>query len=148
MCKDMQHVKTCKCIQFKDMDTKLYNCNYVSLYNIIMHIACFILVYTFKIHSFHFRSEFGQSVAKEYLKCFDFQKQSLDDSLRQFLSCFSLTGESQERERIMVHFSKRYHECNPYLLESSDVVHGITVALLLLNTDLHGDVSALFIDPW
>ena len=81
------------------------------------------------------RSTFGQFVAKEYLKFFEFQGQGLDESLRQFLSSFSLTGESQERERIVVHFSNRYHECNPEAYESTDVVHGITVALLLLNTD-------------
>lgn len=88
-----------------------------------------------------FSSEFGQSVAKEYLKFFEFQGQSLDDSLRQFLSSFSLTGESQERERVMIHFSERYQECNPHAYESVDTVHGVTVALLLLNTDLFSDVS-------
>ena len=59
------------------------------------------------------RSDFGKMVAREYLRFFEFDKMSLVESLRQFLSCFSLTGESQERERIMVHFSDRYHECNP-----------------------------------
>ncbi len=58
------------------------------------------------------RSDFGQTVAREYLKCFDFERRTLDDALRQFLSNFSLTGESQERERVMVHFSDRYYECN------------------------------------
>ena len=82
-------------------------------------------------------------MAKEYLTFFEFQGQSLEDSLRQFLSSFSLTGESQERERVMVHFSQRYHECNPQAYRSSDEVHGVTVALLLLNTDLHNDVSGL-----
>lgn len=53
------------------------------------------------------------AVAKEYLKCFDFERKSLDDALRLFLLNFSLTGESQERERVMVHFSERYYECNP-----------------------------------
>jgi PH/SEC7 domain-containing protein len=90
------------------------------------------------------RSEFGQSLAKEYLSFFEFQGNSLEESLRQFLSCFSLTGESQERERVIVHFSERYHECNPQAYRSSDEVHGVTVALLLLNTDLHSQVGAIF----
>ena len=86
------------------------------------------------------RSDHGKTVASEYLKFFEFQDQSLVESLRQFLTHFSLTGESQERERVMVHFSDRYHECNPTEYESVDTVHGITIAVLLLNTDLHTDV--------
>ena len=87
------------------------------------------------------RTEFGRSVAKEYLKFFEFQGLSLEDCLRQFLTCFSLTGETQERERVIVHFSERYHECNPQAYRSSDEVHGIIIALLLLNTDLHNQVG-------
>ncbi|XP_064389105.1 PH and SEC7 domain-containing protein 1-like isoform X2 [Halichondria panicea] len=84
-------------------------------------------------------SEFGLIVAKEYLKFFEFEGLSLDESLRQFLSSFMLTGESQERERVMVHFSDRYFSANPDVFPNSDSVHGLTVALLLLNTDLHTD---------
>ena len=86
------------------------------------------------------RSDYGKSVAAEYLKCFEFQDQSLVESLRSFLSHFSLRGESQERERVMVHFSSRYHECNPTEFDDVDNVHGLTIALLLLNTDLHTEV--------
>ena len=57
-------------------------------------------------------------VVKEYLRFFEFDKMGLVESLRQFLSCFSLTGESQERERVMVHFSDRYFECNPDVFAS------------------------------
>lgn len=32
---------------------------------------------------------------------------------RSFLKSFVLTGETQERERILMHFSRRYHCCNP-----------------------------------
>jgi len=34
-------------------------------------------------------------------------------ALRKFLAQFCLTGETQERERVLVHFSKRYLDCNP-----------------------------------
>ena len=57
-------------------------------------------------------------VVKEYLRFFEFEKLSLIESLRQFLSYFSLVGESQERERIMDHFSDRYFECNPGIFAS------------------------------
>lgn len=85
-------------------------------------------------------------------------------ALRKFLAQFSLTGETQERERVLVHFSKRFLDCNPgafnsqgkhsilshpctrrwfifiYSLVSliSDAVHTLTCAIMLLNTDLHG----------
>ncbi|MBN3302414.1 PSD2 protein, partial [Amia calva] len=47
-------------------------------------------------------------------------------------------GETQERERVLIHFSKRYCYCNPEGLTSEDGVHTLTCALMLLNTDLHG----------
>lgn len=89
---------------------------------------------------------------------------------RTFLRQFALMGETQERERVLSHFSKRYLDCNPRVLPSegerctrgeatntrrvskskysclillfrSDAVHTLTCALMLLNTDLHGQVS-------
>lgn len=53
-------------------------------------------------------------VAKEFLKFFEFEELELDVCLRQFLASFTLSGETQERERVMIHFSQRYFECNPY----------------------------------
>lgn len=50
----------------------------------------------------------------EYLKFFEFEQLELDEALRQFLASFTLSGETQEQERVMVHFSNRYFECNPY----------------------------------
>lgn len=67
-----------------------------------------------KQNSFFFRSnDFSRAVADEYLKYFNFEKSTLDESLRQFLQQFSLSGETQERERVLVHFSRRYLDCNP-----------------------------------
>jgi len=63
-------------------------------------------------------SEHGQTVAREYLKFFEFEGMTLDSALHQFLSFFSLTEESQERERKMVHFSERYFDCNPDMFPS------------------------------
>ena len=60
-----------------------------------------------------------------------------------------MTGETQERERVLLHFSKRYLESNPEVLiteeniagwfRSQDSVHTLTCAIMLLNTDLHGE---------
>merc|ERR1712098_780933 len=66
-----------------------------------------------------------------------------DEALRKFLKQFCLTGETQDRERVLLHFSKRYLECNPYLkgdtFQSHDSVHTLTCAIMLLNTDLHNE---------
>ncbi|CAD7085354.1 unnamed protein product [Hermetia illucens] len=83
-------------------------------------------------------NDFSRAVADEYLKFFNFGKQTLDESLRDFLQQFALSGETQERERVLVHFSKRYLDCNPGTFNSQDAVHTLTCAIMLLNTDLHG----------
>ncbi|XP_017082646.2 PH and SEC7 domain-containing protein isoform X2 [Drosophila eugracilis] len=83
-------------------------------------------------------NDFSRAVADEYLKHFTFEKKSLDQALREFLQQFSLSGETQERERVLVHFSKRFLDCNPGTFNSQDAVHTLTCAIMLLNTDLHG----------
>ncbi|XP_077008786.1 PH and SEC7 domain-containing protein 3 isoform X3 [Tamandua tetradactyla] len=83
-------------------------------------------------------NEFSKLVAEEYLKFFDFTGMTLDQSLRYFFKAFSLVGETQERERVLIHFSKRYFYCNPDTISSQDGVHCLTCAMMLLNTDLHG----------
>ncbi|XP_055677938.1 PH and SEC7 domain-containing protein isoform X2 [Lutzomyia longipalpis] len=83
-------------------------------------------------------NDFTRAVADEYLKYFNFERLTLDEALRQFLQQFSLSGETQERERVLVHFSKRYLDCNPGTFNSQDAVHTLTCAIMLLNTDLHG----------
>uniref|UniRef100_A0A8C4VFN6 SEC7 domain-containing protein n=1 Tax=Gopherus evgoodei TaxID=1825980 RepID=A0A8C4VFN6_9SAUR len=83
-------------------------------------------------------NEFSKLVADEYLKFFDFTGMTLDHSLRSFFKAFSLIGETQERERVLIHFSNRYYQCNPNTVSTQDGVHCLTCAVMLLNTDLHG----------
>uniref|UniRef100_A0A8C6Q0D0 Pleckstrin and Sec7 domain containing n=1 Tax=Nothobranchius furzeri TaxID=105023 RepID=A0A8C6Q0D0_NOTFU len=83
-------------------------------------------------------NDFSQMVAEEYLSFFSFTSLTLDQALRTFLRQFALMGETQERERVLAHFSRRYVECNPKAVMSEDAVHTLTCALMLLNTDLHG----------
>jgi PH/SEC7 domain-containing protein len=86
------------------------------------------------------KTEFGSLVADEYLKYFDFSCDTLDQALRKFVSRFSLTGETFQRERIIEHFSRRFFECNPSLgIGSGEAVHTLACSLLLLNTDLHDE---------
>ncbi|XP_075714722.1 PH and SEC7 domain-containing protein 4-like isoform X2 [Rhinoderma darwinii] len=83
-------------------------------------------------------NDFSALVAEEYLALFDFTGKSLDVALRSLLQELVLTGETQERERVIFHFSKRFHNCNPKDFRSADAVHTMTCALMLLNSDLHG----------
>uniref|UniRef100_A0A672LMD4 PH and SEC7 domain-containing protein 3-like n=1 Tax=Sinocyclocheilus grahami TaxID=75366 RepID=A0A672LMD4_SINGR len=83
-------------------------------------------------------NDFSKMVAEEYLKFFEFTDMTLDQSLRCFLKAFSLMGETQERERVLIHFSNRYYQCNPTVFTAQDGVHCLTCALMLLNSDLHG----------
>ncbi|XP_060152268.1 PH and SEC7 domain-containing protein 2 isoform X4 [Globicephala melas] len=85
-------------------------------------------------------NEFSRLVAGEYLSFFDFSGLTLDRALRTFLKAFPLMGETQERERVLTHFSRRYCQCNPDDSTSEDGIHTLTCALMLLNTDLHGHV--------
>uniref|UniRef100_A0A3Q4GWU5 PH and SEC7 domain-containing protein 4-like n=1 Tax=Neolamprologus brichardi TaxID=32507 RepID=A0A3Q4GWU5_NEOBR len=87
---------------------------------------------------FLFSNDFSRAVGEEYLKFFDFTGQTLDHSLRSFLKVVVLIGETQERERVLQHFSCRFHQCNPDSFSSSGAVLALTCALMLLNTDLHG----------
>lgn len=83
-------------------------------------------------------NDFSRAVAEEYLSFFQFGGQSLDRALRGFLQALVLSGETQERERILYQFSRRFHHCNPRVFPSVDSVHTLTCAIMLLNTDLHG----------
>ncbi|XP_063893200.1 PH and SEC7 domain-containing protein isoform X3 [Helicoverpa armigera] len=83
-------------------------------------------------------NEFSRAVAEEYVRHFEFGGATLDAALRGFLARFALSGETQERERVLVHFSRRYLDCNPGSFNSQDAVHTLTCAIMLLNTDLHG----------
>uniref|UniRef100_A0A8C7L5T8 PH and SEC7 domain-containing protein 3 n=1 Tax=Oncorhynchus kisutch TaxID=8019 RepID=A0A8C7L5T8_ONCKI len=83
-------------------------------------------------------NDFSKMVAEEYLTFFEFTGMTLDQSLRSFLKAFALIGETQERERVLIHFSNRYYQCNPTVISSQDGAHCLTCALMLLNTDLHG----------
>ncbi|XP_078251792.1 uncharacterized protein LOC144591609, partial [Rhinoraja longicauda] len=82
-------------------------------------------------------TEFSQMVAEEYLQLFDFREMTLDQALRKFLLALALTGESQERERVLQCFSNRFQHCNQDIIHSRDAVHTLTCAIMLLNSDLH-----------
>nr|XP_023676112.1 PH and SEC7 domain-containing protein 1-like [Paramormyrops kingsleyae] len=83
-------------------------------------------------------NDFSRVVAEEYLGFFDFAGLTLEQALRIFLREFALKGETQERERVLSHFSSRFLQCNPDSVTCEDSIHALTCALMLLNSDLHG----------
>ncbi|CAB1343508.1 unnamed protein product [Coregonus sp. 'balchen'] len=79
-------------------------------------------------------NEFSRMVAEEYLSYFNFSGLTIDQALRAFLREFALIGETQERERVLAHFSRRYLQCNPNAIpsEASTLMGGIAPALFAL----------------
>jgi len=66
----------------------------------------------------HCRNSFSQLVGEEFLKYFDFTEEPLDVGLRRFLRHLTVSGDSQECDRLLAHFSHRFHQCNPTLHQS------------------------------
>ncbi|KAF5354747.1 hypothetical protein D9756_005253 [Leucocoprinus leucothites] len=73
-----------------------------------------------------------------YMEGFDFPGLRLDVAFRHMCAKLFLKGETQQVDRILEEFSKRYWDCNPGgLYGSANIVHAVAYSLLLLNTDLH-----------
>ncbi|KAJ2962849.1 hypothetical protein NQZ79_g2077 [Umbelopsis isabellina] len=69
-----------------------------------------------------------------YMAMFDFSRMRLDTAF----SKLYMKAESQQIDRILEVFAKRYWQCNKKsIFGSADVVYAVTYSLLLLNTDLH-----------
>ncbi|KAM6055971.1 PH and SEC7 domain-containing protein 2 isoform 3-T5 [Chlamydotis macqueenii] len=88
-------------------------------------------------------SEAAKRLAKRLYNLEGFKRCDVARQLgkKTFLKAFPLMGETQERERVLIHFSRRYCQCNPEESTSEDGIHTLTCALMLLNTDLHGHVN-------
>lgn len=69
-----------------------------------------------------------------HLERFHFERYPIDMALRQFLSLELLPLESQQVDRVLVAFSRRYQTCNPAILDQ-DSVYLLAFAMLLLHTD-------------
>lgn len=91
-----------------------------------------------------------------YMDLFDFTDLRLDVAFRRLCAKLYLKAETQQVDRILVEFSRRYWETNPGVVFGSagkfssthprgldathpflGVVHSVSYSLLLLNTDLH-----------
>ncbi|KAF8993676.1 hypothetical protein BDQ17DRAFT_1401548 [Cyathus striatus] len=75
---------------------------------------------------------------KHYVEFFDFTGLRLDLAFRRLCAKLYLKAETQQVDRILEEFSRRYWDCNPTgLYGSTNIVHAVAYSLLLLNTDLH-----------
>lgn len=80
----------------------------------------------------------NQASLKFYLRNFDFKGLKLEMAFRRLCEKLYLRAETQQIDRILAEFSARYLEDNPdSIFQTKDIVHAVTYAMLLLNTDLH-----------
>jgi Sec7 domain/Pleckstrin homology domain len=82
--------------------------------------------------------EARERVRVAYMKLFDWTKVNILSALRGLCARIALKGETQQVDRMLDAFSKRWCECNSnHGFKSTDVVHTVCYSILLLNTDLH-----------
>ncbi|KAK4161652.1 hypothetical protein QBC43DRAFT_302813 [Cladorrhinum sp. PSN259] len=79
-----------------------------------------------------------QRVLRAYMDLFDFENQNIVGALRRVCNRLLLRAETQQVDRILVAFAKRWCDCNPnHGFKCSDIIHTICYSIILLNTDLH-----------
>ncbi|KAK4146658.1 uncharacterized protein C8A04DRAFT_25579 [Dichotomopilus funicola] len=79
-----------------------------------------------------------QRTLRAYMELYDLEGQSVVASLRMVCQRLLLRAETQQVDRILIAFSKRWCACNVrHGFKSSDVIHTICYSIILLNTDLH-----------
>ncbi|KAG9128360.1 hypothetical protein FRC07_000034 [Ceratobasidium sp. 392] len=71
-----------------------------------------------------------------YMSRFNFVFDPLDIALRRLLMDLSLPKETQQIDRVMEAFAKRYVECNPGLFVSEDHAYILAFSLMMLHTDV------------
>ncbi|OAA77349.1 SEC7-like protein [Akanthomyces lecanii RCEF 1005] len=73
-----------------------------------------------------------------YMELYSFTDQSIVSALRSVCGRLILRAETQQVDRILVAFSKRWCDCNPnHGFKATDIIHTICYSIMLLNTDLH-----------
>ncbi|KAG2117770.1 uncharacterized protein F5147DRAFT_668594 [Suillus discolor] len=72
---------------------------------------------------------------KLYIGKFSFTGDPLDVALRRLLMHIGLPRETQQIDRVIEAFAKRYVECNPDIFMSDDVPYILAFSLIMLHTD-------------
>lgn len=82
--------------------------------------------------------QMNKVAVRYYMDYYDFTGLRLDNAFRRLCAKLFLKAETQQVDRILEEFSRRFWDCNSSrLYGSASVVHAVTYSLLLLNTDLH-----------
>jgi hypothetical protein len=84
----------------------------------------------------------------EYLNTFQFADMTLDGALRELCSVFRLPGESQQIDRVMQAFARKYHLDNSSITE--DAAYVISFSIIMLHTDIHNPnvVKKITCEQW
>ena len=85
------------------------------------------------------RGEDSVLLGREFMKHFTFGNVSIVDALRRLLKHVTIGGETQEQDRILGHFVKRYVESTTRPVGSEESTHTLAASVMLLNQDLHGE---------
>ncbi|TCD67442.1 hypothetical protein EIP91_012359 [Steccherinum ochraceum] len=84
------------------------------------------------------QSPINKVALRHYMDFFDFSGLRLDMAFRRLCAKLFLKAETQQVDRILDEFGRRFWDCNPTsIFGSASVVHAVSYSLLLLNTDLH-----------
>ncbi|KZT40064.1 hypothetical protein SISSUDRAFT_983756 [Sistotremastrum suecicum HHB10207 ss-3] len=78
---------------------------------------------------------FHASALQCYIDRFEFNGDPLDVALRKLLMDVGLPKETQQIDRVMEAFAKRYTNCNPGLFISEDQPYVLAFSLMMLHTD-------------
>lgn len=79
-----------------------------------------------------------QRTLRAYMDLYNFENHSVLAALRQVCTRLVFRAETQQVDRILVAFSKRWCDCNPnHGFKTIDVIHTMCYSIMLLNTDLH-----------
>ncbi|KAG8721049.1 hypothetical protein FRC08_016169 [Ceratobasidium sp. 394] len=82
-------------------------------------------------------TEIRQQTLSCYMANFDFGGVNVDEAIRRLCHKLYIKGETQQIDRILGSFSERYMDQNPNAIwRYTDIVHVVTFAIILLNTDL------------
>ncbi|KAG5726117.1 PH and SEC7 domain-containing protein C26F1.01 [Termitomyces sp. T112] len=78
---------------------------------------------------------FYAQALRVYIREFDFVGDPLDVALRKLLMDVGLPRETQQIDRVIETFAKRYLQCNPSLFSSDDHPYILAFSLIMLHTD-------------
>ncbi|WWC92314.1 uncharacterized protein L201_007268 [Kwoniella dendrophila CBS 6074] len=79
--------------------------------------------------------EFYLEALRLYMATFDFTHNALDVALRRLLMHMSLPKETQQIDRVIEAFSRRYEECEPGLFGQKDNTYVLAFSMMMLHTD-------------